>query len=133
MQQNNRAVIERLLEAFKQGDLAAALEEFDPQVVARLPESLPYGGTYHGHDGMKQYAAKLRDTWESFLLPTEQIITENDTVILRERLQAKARSTGKEVDLPLILAYRLQNQKITSVEIFFWDVTTILDALSLDP
>lgn len=133
MQQNNRAVIERLLEAFKQGDLAAALEEFDPQVVARLPESLPYGGTYHGHDGMKQYAAKLTDTWESFLLPTEQIITENDTVILRERLQAKARSTGKEVDLPLILAYRLQNQKITSVEIFFWDVTTILDALSLDP
>lgn len=129
MSQNNRAAIERAIEAFKNGDLAAALREFDPEVVVRVPESLPYGGEYRGHNGVKQFVANLMDAWETFQIPTEQIIAEGDTVFLRERLQARARISGIEVDVPLILAYKLVAEKITSLEIFYWDVVPVLKAL----
>ena len=129
MSQNNRAAIERAIEAFKNGDLATALREFDPEVVVRVPESLPYGGEYRGHNGVQQFVAKLMDAWETFQIPTEQILADGDTVFLRELLQARARISGIEVDVPLILAYKLVAEKITSLEIFYWDVVPVLKAL----
>jgi ketosteroid isomerase-like protein len=44
----NVAVIRGFYEAV---DVPAMLEFLDPQVEWRAPESLPWGGTFRGHDG----------------------------------------------------------------------------------
>jgi ketosteroid isomerase-like protein len=58
-----REVVERFYDALRRGDTDAidelVEERFAPDVVARQPESLPFGGVYEGIDAVKRLFAAL--------------------------------------------------------------------------
>ena len=54
---SNVAVIRAFYEA---EDVHAMLDLLDPDVEWRVPESLPWGGLFHGHDGFRCFYALSR-------------------------------------------------------------------------
>ena len=51
MAHDNVDVVQGAWDAFGRGDIDAVLDAISPSAETRVPESLPWGGTYAGPDG----------------------------------------------------------------------------------
>jgi ketosteroid isomerase-like protein len=52
-------VVRGFYETLLRGKLEAILDLLDPQVEWRAPESLPWGGVFHGHEGFREFFGRL--------------------------------------------------------------------------
>jgi ketosteroid isomerase-like protein len=52
--ENNLGVIRGFYDAAARADVSAVLDLLDPEIEWRSPESLPWGGTYHGSEGVRE-------------------------------------------------------------------------------
>ena len=50
----NLEVVQNLYRTLERGDLPGIFDLLDPEIEWVAPSSLPYGGTFHGHEGVKQ-------------------------------------------------------------------------------
>ena len=55
MSSRNVSVVRGFNDALAQGDMGGMLNFLDPQLEWRAPESVPWGGTFHGHDGFREF------------------------------------------------------------------------------
>jgi ketosteroid isomerase-like protein len=62
---DNRAAVERIYVAAARGDWAAAEAELHPDLVIHEAESLPYGGSWHGREALKQLYGRVLATWQN--------------------------------------------------------------------
>ena len=53
----------RLLEAFNERDIEAFIASLHPSVEYHSAMTVPGGGAYHGHDGMRRYFEDFGDAW----------------------------------------------------------------------
>lgn len=75
---NNRELIERFSALVMAGDMenAAALVQTD--FVLTEDDGLPYGGKWHGFDGLLRLLGTMADTWADLAIETRSIIGEPD-------------------------------------------------------
>ena len=59
MAQDNVDVVQGAWDAFARGDIEAVLDTIAPSAETRVPETLPWGGTYAGPDGFGDFLARL--------------------------------------------------------------------------
>ena len=52
-------VVRGFYETLLLGKVEAILDLLDPQVEWRAPQSLPWGGVFHGHEGFREFFGKL--------------------------------------------------------------------------
>ncbi len=97
MSQENVEIVRRMLDAFLQGDVAAALAFYDPDVEWD-GTNLPDGRIGRGHEAIMDHLVRWVDQWEEWTVDVERIIdagNERVVVLIRER----GRSTsGLEMD-----------------------------------
>ena len=55
------AVVRGFNDALARGDVAGMVDFLDPQVEWRAPESVPWGGTFRGRDGFREFLGKIAD------------------------------------------------------------------------
>jgi ketosteroid isomerase-like protein len=133
MSQENVEVVRRLFKAVEDRDLAGVLAAYDPEIVIREPESLPYGGVYQGHAGGKQHAGGYTLTWRDFQTSAEQkmdavFVAARDYVIVLWRQRGLDPKSGKKLDLPAVSVYKLRDGKIIESQMY-QDTFTILQFL----
>ena len=68
-------------EAFNRGDIAAAVELFDPQIEWTEPAEFPGGGTYHGVAGAKTYLIQSRESAAEVHSEPEKFIPVGDRIV----------------------------------------------------
>lgn len=102
---------------------------FAPDVVLHQAAALPYGGTWRGHAGMERFFLAMSRTWERFDI-TEQRppVCEGDTVVAHSRIRARARSTGRELEFPILQELLVRDGRIAAVRPFYWDTAAIAEA-----
>ena len=66
MAQDNVDVVQGAWDAFGRGDIEAVLDAIAPTAETRVPETLPWGGTYTGPDGFRDFLARLRENFDQF-------------------------------------------------------------------
>lgn len=133
MSQENVDAVRRLFKAVEERDLAGVLAAYDPEVVIREAESLPYGGVYHGLEGGQRHARGYAQTWAEFQSSAEQvtdavILDAGDYTVVLWRQRAMA-SDGRKLDLPAVSVYRMRGGKIVESQMFHADTTAILHFL----
>lgn len=133
MSTTNLAVVEAIYQAVAQNDLPAILQSLDETVIAHQAASLPYGGTYHGHDGFMQMGTAIFDTWEGFQTLPDQFLDAGDWVIVQAVMRGKARQTGQPLDMPLTEMWRLQDGKVQEITPFYWDTAATIHLLQPTP
>ncbi len=128
MAQDNVDVIESAWEAFRKGDLDGATEMVDPSCELIAPETLPWGGTYVGPDGFRQFFAKLNEHFEQFKPVPEKVLgADDDHVVVVVRLTGQTKK-GNEVETEVVWIYRLRGGKVVSAQPFT-DTAQMLEAL----
>jgi ketosteroid isomerase-like protein len=131
MSQRNVETIRNLFRGVEERDLGTYLAACDREVVIREPGSLPYGGEYHGLEGLRQHAAGWMRTWAP-LQPEEErkldaaFIDAGDHVIARWRLRARATDGSGTLNMPMVGIYELRDGKLVGAQMFYSDTAAVL-------
>jgi uncharacterized protein len=114
----NVEVVERLIKAFEEGDINAALAELDPEVELVPIRAQLEGASYRGHDGYRRVIADFAEDWDNLRLQPERIHESGDRVVVSGRMVARGKASGIELDIPLGLLYELRDGKVVRLESF---------------
>lgn len=113
----------------------AGTASFDPlapffatDVVLHQAESLPYGGTWRGHDGMERFFAAMSQAWEEFEMVEQEFLSTSGTAVVLTQVHARARATGRELDFPILQTIGVVDGRIAEVRPFYWDTAEIAAA-----
>ena len=128
MAQDNVDVVQGAWDAFGRGDIDAVLEAIAPSAETRLPESLPWGGTYAGPDGFRDFLTKLGDNWDQFSATPQKVLGADDNhVVVLAKTKGRTKA-GATIEGKVIWIYQLRDGKIADAE-SFGDTAQLLEAL----
>jgi len=128
MAQDNVDVVQGAWDAFGRGDIDAVLETIAPSAETRLPESLPWGGTYAGPDGFRDFLTKLGDSWDQFSATPQKVLGADDNhVVVLAKTKGRTKA-GATIEGKTIWIYQLRDGRIADAE-SFGDTAQLLEAL----
>jgi uncharacterized protein len=128
MAQDNVDVVQGAWDAFGRGDIDAVLEAIAPSAETRLPESLPWGGTYAGPDGFRDFLTRLGDSWDQFSATPQKVLGADDNhVVVLAKTKGRTKA-GATIEGKTIWIYQLRDGKIADAE-SFGDTAQLLEAL----
>jgi ketosteroid isomerase-like protein len=128
MPQDNVDVVQGAWDAFGRGDIETVLEAISPAAQTRIPESLPWGGTYVGPDGFRDFLAGLTERFEQFTATPDKVLGADDNhVVVLARTRGRTKS-GSAFEGSAIWLYQLRDGKIADAETF-GDTARVLEAL----
>jgi uncharacterized protein len=113
-------------EAFARQDIPAVLAAFDPQITWRTSDSLPFGGTYQGHDGVVSFFQKLGEHFQEIEVEPLEFIDGDDTIVVlcRDRVAAAGGSNEQQT----VHLWRMRDGKAAEFTEFL-DAAPILQIL----
>jgi ketosteroid isomerase-like protein len=109
--QENVELIVRLYGAFGRGDIPAVLSMLDPQANLHFegPSGIPWCGTWRGHEGWLKFFETLSQNLEEITVSMEPFAAQGGNVVMAGRYQARAKSTGRTIDSPLVHLWTVRN------------------------
>ena len=93
------------------------------------PDSLPYGGSYHGVDGYSALMKKIGAHFELTFEPEGLHAVGDNMVMLRMNVTFAARSTGRRVRIPVVELFTMRAGRIARSEVFLFDTAALLATL----
>jgi uncharacterized protein len=128
MAQDNVDVIQGAWDAFGRGDIEAVLESIAPSAETRLPETLPWGGSFTGPEGFQDFLARLGESFEQFSATPEKVLgADDDHVIVVAKTKGRTKK-GTPIESMVVWVYQLRDGKIADAE-SFGDTAQVLQAL----
>lgn len=112
MSAENVQVLRDAYAAFARQDLPAVLEAFDEEIEWTIPDSLPFGGVFHGHDEVLGFFGSLGQVWQDLSVEPVEFIDGGDTIVVisRDRATGAAGSTDELV----VHLWRMRDGRATS-------------------
>ena len=86
--------IRRIYDALSRWDVDELLRDLAHDIEWSLPDTVPWGGTRHGHDGIRSFATIFQDHVEGTWAEPDQLLDAGDRIVVLGRLRGRARATG---------------------------------------
>jgi hypothetical protein len=120
--------------AVVRGDIPAVFDLLDPQIEWRAPESLPWGGTFRGHDGVRELFAIFFDQPPEYGLRREVLehVGSGERVFVLVRLFGRRQGGEGEFEVPEVHVLTIRNGKVVDLESTY-DTATVLRELQVQP
>jgi uncharacterized protein len=129
MSQENVEIVRRLWEAWERRDTEAVLGLYDPAIVWESGGT-GLGGSYRGHEGVRQYFREWLETFEGYDSKAETFIDAGDKVVVGSRVRGRGKASGVEVGMPGWQVYKVRNGLVIRVD-FFQTEAEALEAAGL--
>jgi ketosteroid isomerase-like protein len=129
----NLAAVRRSYEAFSSGDRAGALTMMDDEIVWHQAEGLAHGGVYHGLAAVKAAIFDPIDAswWVDFDAVPSELMAGDDHVVAIGRYTARAKETGKPLDVPFAHVWKFAGGRAVRFH-QFTDTRSWVAALTAD-
>jgi ketosteroid isomerase-like protein len=114
---SNTKVISEAYEAFARQDIPGVLAAFDPGIAWHSPDTVPFGGTFKGHDEVVGFFSALPDTYQELDVKPRQFVEQGDTVVVIGDLVGKA--ANGSFDVPFAHVWTFQDGKATDFFEYF--------------
>jgi uncharacterized protein len=108
------------------GAMAAALH---PEIVLEQPASLPYGGVWRGHQGLREWLEAMDAAWSSVEVEEPEIIQAGETAIVEALFRGTARESGEVAAMPICEVIRFAGGLPVFWRVFYFDTAAVLRAL----
>jgi uncharacterized protein len=96
-----------------------------------LPETVPWGGTRHGPDGLEAYATIFQDHVEGLWADPDDFLEAGELIVVLGRLRGRARATSREYEVDFAHVWTLSDGVPSRCRSYF-DTAPIIAALSDD-
>jgi uncharacterized protein len=123
--------LRRIYDALSRWDVDEFAGDVTHDFEMILPETVPWGGTRHGRDGVEAYATIFRDHVEGLWADPDDFIEAGDLVVVLGRLRGRARATGEEYEVDFAHVWTLSDGMPSRCRSYF-DTAPIMAALSDD-
>ena len=114
MSSANVDLVKGLYAALAAHDLTAFWAALAPDVVITQSSAIPWGGTYHGHDGARAFFARLAES----VIPEpaiSQFVDAGERVIAVGRTQGTVRANGARYDVPIVHVWQIEQGRISGI------------------
>jgi ketosteroid isomerase-like protein len=120
-------------------DIYAAIQRHDTDRLSEalahdiewtLPESVPWGGTHHGHLGVTAVVEIFEEHVDGLWADPDEMIDGDDLVVVLGRVSGTARSTGERFEVPFAHVWTLSDG-VPSRFRGYYDTAPITAALQL--
>jgi ketosteroid isomerase-like protein len=129
MSPENVELVRAAHRAWNAGDMDAAGELYDPDVIMRMAEGWPEPGPFVGRDAVIGQLRRMRETLEGGVVePISDYIDIADRVVVR--LVWRGAGRGPQVNMEGTTVNTVRNGKVREVE-WFWDHAEALEAVGL--
>jgi uncharacterized protein len=125
MTENYLALTQQAYAAALGGSYEDFLALLDDEVLIRLPQSLPHGGTYHGKEGALALRGRLLTAWNAFEVEVLEYLTGSDSVIALIRLRGTLSATGGAVDMRIAEYWRYRAGKVIELSAYYFDTHAV--------
>ena len=126
----NVEIIEAFYAALRQSDYDQVEALLEQDFTLHQYESLPYGGLYHGVEGVQAFLKSFFGVWRQFRSEeVEYLELDAERVLALSRIRATTH-TGEEIDMPMAQFFRVTGQKLAEAHPFYWDTAEIVRATS---
>lgn len=116
MAKDNVDVVQHAWDAFARGDTDGAVEAIAPSAETRIPGSVPWGGTYVGPDGFREFLYKLDQAFDQFkATPVKVLGADDNHVIVIARTKGRAKGGGT-IEGSNVWVYQLRDGLIADAE-----------------
>ena len=112
MSKENVEIVRRAGRAFVNRDLEGWVGCFDGNAELLLPRNVLEGGSYQGHEGIRQAFADVYETWEAFDFDVESVQERGDLVLLLGRATNVGKGDAPTVEYESAWFCRLRAGKI---------------------
>jgi ketosteroid isomerase-like protein len=127
---SNLDVVRAGFAAYNAGDVEGLLAVCASDVELVPLPSLLTGEPYRGHQGVRDYLDAITEDWSQRAVELDRLIEAGDQVVLRGRFQARARSSGVEVDAPAAWVVTLRDGRVVRLRAYT-DTREALEAVGL--
>jgi ketosteroid isomerase-like protein len=121
--------VERLqgaYEAFNNQDIPTVMAAFDEQIEWVSPDSVPFGGAYHGHEGVGQFFGQLPQHFQELHVDPEEFIDAGDVIVVPVHLHGSG--AGGRLDSKSLHLWRMRDGKAVSFREYD-DTARVLEAI----
>lgn len=101
---------------------------FAADVVLHQADSMPYRGSWRGHEGMERFFVAMSQTWDVFEMVEQEFLSETSPLVVLTQVRARARATGRELRFPILQTITVEDGRISEVRPFYWDTAAIAEA-----
>ena len=92
---SQESFIRAAYDTWREKDLEAWLDKFDPQIELLTTGSFPdLEPAYRGHDGLRTFWDDMLAPWESFQLNVERIVEDEDRAAVAVSFHARGRGSA---------------------------------------
>jgi uncharacterized protein len=113
MGQQSAEIVRGVYEAFGRGDVQAVLGAMAEEFEWYEAEGMPYGGRYRTWEAVAENVlGPLLDDIPNFEATPEELISSGDTVAAVVRYTGSGKTTGKQLDLPVVHVWDVRDGKI---------------------
>jgi uncharacterized protein len=117
MSQNVEA-IQAAHQAFQRQDVEAVLGYFDERIVWKVPDTLPWGGTYTSREDVAGYFALLLEYFDQFELHPEELLAAADRVVDIGVIRGRGKLNGEPFEIRYCLIWKMREGKAIEMEEF---------------
>jgi uncharacterized protein len=122
--------LRRIYDALLRWDVAEFARDVTHDFELILPETVPWGGTRHGRDGVEAYATIFRDHVEGQWADPDDFLEAGELIVVLGRLRGRARATGEEYEVPFAHVWTLSDGVPSRCRSYF-DTAPIMAALAV--
>ena len=116
MSRENVEIVRQAYAAWQRGDVAAMLEDVDPEVVAYRAE--PDGSTWHGIEGLMGLISDWTANFGELIVTADAFVDAGDRVIARMHQTASGQTSGVEVEADFWCVHTFKDGKMVRYEIY---------------
>jgi uncharacterized protein len=120
--------LRRIYEAFSRWDVEELVEDMAHDIEWSLPDSLPWGGTRHGHDGVRAFAEISQDLVEGRWADADDFLDAGDRIVVLGRLRGRAKATGQEFEVGFAHVWTMTDGMASRLRAYF-DTAPIMATL----
>jgi ketosteroid isomerase-like protein len=113
MPPENVEIVRRLIDAWNERDLEAALKEMHSQCEVRPAEATE---TLRGHDGVTKAFRDWFEAFEQFTMEPEDFVAHGDRVLVPMRQRARGKGSGLEIEERFYQLFTLRDGKVFRFE-----------------
>jgi ketosteroid isomerase-like protein len=125
--EDNVALVRRMYDAFATRDLDAIVAIVDPAIQVTQTSLLPWGGEYHGLEGLAAFFGKLTETITSAVTP-RAIYSAGDRVVQAGRTAGTVNASGASFDVDEVHILTVRDRRVVRFEAHI-DTPAMLAAL----
>ncbi|SNT30154.1 hypothetical protein SAMN06265795_12330 [Noviherbaspirillum humi] len=115
---------------YERRDFAGVFQLLSSDVEFSQTETLPWGGVHRGHEGARDFFARLNQHTDATPRPITYVPAGDDVAVIG-RLTGTARATGRPIDLDIVHVWTVKAGKIVRFAAYI-DTPAMRQALGTD-